>query len=282
MTDDSVLPITEFTWFSQQIAGHGLHDINNGILQHKHNTQHIYKPYNTTEHGFYTALQHHSQLQHLLPYVSQYHGVQLIQHDDGTVKQYLRLSNVLTPYTAPCIADIKIGAKTYHKHAAQCKIYSETSKFTYQELYGFRLTGMQVYDTALQQYRHYDKYYGRSITPDTMVQSLGQLFNTAQHSAHHSQHVVDVLKQWIARLQALVHVFETQLQYHEFVSSSVLLVYDSDLHSTVAAKVYMIDFCHYSHSVEHNTERDTNYIHGVRSLTTQLEQLLHLYQHSSN
>lgn len=283
--EDIVYDASTYQLFPHQVAGHGLNDSSAGILQQINDTQYIYKPIhptiqyinNTNELTFYMHVNDKlHQLYALNKYVVSFYGIQNIQFNNSTINSYLKLSNVASPYRIPNICDIKLGQKTYHKYSNVVKQQYESVKFPYQELYGIRLTGMKVYDHTLHQYRQYNKYFGRSMTPDNIVSYINHYYDNGYmcSDTKYNQYIIDVIKQFLSQLNELHDIFLRQLTYIEFVSSSLLFVYDSDMHSTIQPRIYMIDFCHTDTS---DIELDRNYIYGLNCLIQQYTTLLQLY-----
>lgn len=175
---------------------------------------------------------------------------------------YLMLENLSKQFKYPNIIDIKIGRKTYEPSASIKKIEHEISKYPMQDHFGYRISGMKVYNKIASYYKHYNKDFCHNIDPESLLYCFGIfLFDGLKFQK-------EILKLIIERLNTLLDCFHNEKIYHHFYSSSLLIIYDSD-HCNQGndisgiVNVYMIDF---AHVIDSNMELDMNYIHGLKNI----------------
>jgi 1D-myo-inositol-tetrakisphosphate 5-kinase/inositol-polyphosphate multikinase len=168
------------------------------------------------------------------------------------------LEDVTFSFEHPCLIDIKIGQQTFEPTASLIKINNELLKYPYQEILGFRISGMKVWNKRLRKYYFFDKHFGRSLVPPectrsgltghtsesgkkSVVSALALFFyrsledngcvssdlTAANCGSKHGVFCVDLLQHIIEKLQALLQWMKSQT-FFKFYSSSVLIVYDSD------------------------------------------------------
>ena len=201
--------------------------------------------------------------QRLAPFLSQYGG----QCIHGDIK-YMKLVNVCAGFSHPCQMDIKLGSTACDKHASAEKRRADSTRWALQRRYGFRLCGMEVYDRTADQYRLHDREVVRSIVEAEVV----PLFGTFLAAAGSRQRVLAAA--FMSKLRDLLSWFEEQTCY-SFLSSSVLLAFDSDMSSEggdteLLPVVKLIDFGHVSCDVG---SKDENVAMGLRSLVHIFKQL---------
>jgi 1D-myo-inositol-tetrakisphosphate 5-kinase/inositol-polyphosphate multikinase len=180
-------------------------------------------------------------------------------------KLYLILENLSKHLNTPSIIDIKIGRQTYEPGASPEKIDNEISKYPLQSHFGYRISGMKIYDRNKSNYKYIEKDFCHKVNPQDLLYIFGfYVFDGLNFQK-------EVLKVIIDKLEALYDCFHTESIYHNFYSSSLLILYDSTLVNKCDSgidikdmvKVYMIDF---AHVIESNKEIDVNYIHGLKNV----------------
>jgi hypothetical protein len=166
-----------------QVGGHRHIDGKLGFLRRKNQPHLLYKPVSPCSKGirevtFYESVYKHTS--HLkddtlfpslsdpsctppipLSFLPMYYGTTAIDDKAGHQTNYLILEDITHRFTHPCIIDIKMGTRV---HADQANIAGERRKFLIQELFGFRIAGMRVYNHVKEEYVYYDRHYGLSIT----------------------------------------------------------------------------------------------------------------------
>eukprot|EP01133_Synstelium_polycarpum_P014371 gene14371-16958_t len=164
--------------FSNQVGGHC------AILSVK---SRICKPLIARELQFYTSTK---VSKHLTPFVASFHGtvdilktvispssqkfmelsrkkIKSPKHPVGSTQQYILLEDLTRGYQHPCIVDIKVGTR---QKGAICASTTSTSL-------GIRVCGMRVYNQDIGANIIYDRFYGRSLTNDTLEATLYNFFS---------------------------------------------------------------------------------------------------------
>ena len=112
----------------------------------------------------------------LKQWIAGYHGTKEI-HMEGIDGKFMILDDLTFGYDKPSVIDLKIGTQTWEEDASKEKIERESKKYPLQRTFGFRLTGMRVYNKEKKDYDIYDKKYGYSITEDTLNGMFALLAN---------------------------------------------------------------------------------------------------------
>ncbi|XP_054715912.1 inositol polyphosphate multikinase-like [Uloborus diversus] len=144
---------------------------------------------------------------------------------NGSEMRYLCLEDVCSSYQKPCVFEAKIGSQTYAPDATEAKINIELSKSPGGILMGFRVIGMKVYDDCKNEYLTWDKYYGRSLMPDTVLTALENFFRSQCVSIN-----CWILSSFVHKLLLLQEWFMKQRSI-AFYGSSLLFVYEGKLSS---------------------------------------------------
>lgn len=200
-------------------------------------------------------------------------------------QRFLVLENIVSQFQKPCILDVKLGQRTHGDDASQLKIESQEAKCrnTTSSSLGIRICGMQVYDIATDSLRRWDKFYGRTITTDTIKKKgLWKFLKPALLLE------LDVISRFVDRLKEIMHAVEKQMTYR-FYSSSLLLVYDySGIKAVVdcglhdwdeCIDVRMIDFAHTTWAgandsrVAEYSGPDEGYLFGLRNMIRLLQEI---------
>ena len=103
-----------------------------------------------------------------------------IFHDLILYIAFICLENLTFPYKHPCMMDLKMGSVAYNPKKSQkqqLKILNSTSG-----CFSFRISGMEVYKTIDKKIIFRNKYWGRSIKKDEIVDSLGMFFYNGKYS----------------------------------------------------------------------------------------------------
>ena len=185
--------------------------------------------------------------------VPTFHGVVHVPvAPDVPWHHFLSLEDLCHGHARPCVADLKIGTRTYDPHASADKAAKETGKYVWQAQLGFRITGMQVVrpggDAAAPV--RYDRFYGRTLTPDTVEDGLALFFGldadanapTDAAGGGFTRHAAGITRRaagrGITRRAAGVvaevrrqllelHAWFVRQRTFRFYSSSVLVTYDA-------------------------------------------------------
>ncbi|KAH3673361.1 hypothetical protein WICPIJ_009850 [Wickerhamomyces pijperi] len=170
--------------------------------------------------------------------------------DNKDTTSYLVLENLLHGFRKPCIVDIKLGSKlTDHtvsdeKRQRLAKVSASTTSGSLS----YRVCGMKIYNSLGQApipesltgaagavagknsisvdsegYTVFDKYYGRTLTKDT-VKDHFQLFFRANQLSQEQQDTV--IRNTFTRLQMLYNcLLDKEVR---IVSGSLLIVFEAD------------------------------------------------------
>ena len=268
--------------FQHQVAGHF-----NEVILSSHCGARVYKPLIKPE-LFFRELNFYecaskscqgsqaktqSSLEH---FIAKYHGTYVDKSQNTDVdhsnKFFLVLENLTSPYSMPCLCDIKVGIQTYAPTASMEKQLRRQKKYKHQSLLGFRISGMKVLDIQKGVYDSYDKIFGRSLSPENIISDgLAKYFNNG------ISYRKDALSEIIEELEALYDWIAKQTDFH-FYCSSLLFIYEGrenedKLHLNRKAVVRLIDF---AHTTVGETTVDTNFVYGIEKLIKHLHQLVEI------
>ncbi|XP_072050502.1 uncharacterized protein [Amphiura filiformis] len=137
---------------------------------------------------------------------------------------YLKIDDVTKKFRKPCIMDVKIGLQSWEDGAPPEKIKIALFKYPYLQTVGFQILGMRVFHPASGEYECQDKYYGRSLDQSKVIEGLARYLNVGENFR------VDALRALLDKLEQIKNWFEGQQKY-QFYSSSLLLVYEGDVHA---------------------------------------------------
>jgi 1D-myo-inositol-tetrakisphosphate 5-kinase/inositol-polyphosphate multikinase len=239
--------------FDHQIAGHRSKE-----RLWKYNEKYIIKPMNKkalyeTELKFYRRISSVFPLRENLSFFPSFFGTtdELPSDEMGPMSDIpgMILEDITFSFEHPCLIDIKIGQQTFEPTASLIKINNEILKYPYQELLGFRISGMKVWNPNLNRYHFFDKHFGRSLVPPAsarrartdhisesekkcVVFALALFFYRSFDSGSDNNSTmggfcVELLQHIIAKLESLLKWMKSQT-FFKFYSSSILIVYDSD------------------------------------------------------
>lgn len=247
--------------FQHQVGGHKK---KHSLKRHRPNT--VLKPFQSNgrgerEYEFYQSLSDPD----LQRYVPKFMGT-----ISQSTQQFIELEDITAPFVNPSIMDLKLGVRTYELNATAEKKAYEQQKFPLQEKLGFRLQGMKVYSDRMQAYDTYDKYFGRNLKEDEIVDALRTFFGGS--ADFRKRHSTGLIQQALHRLEEIKQWFERQTQY-EFISSSILIVYSFDS-PTSMIDVRLIDFAHVTLRSADQLQRDEGCLVGLKSLVSYFEVLI--------
>lgn len=217
---------------SNQVAGHKYGDGKMGCLEVDDGTilKHVQcPPKGQRELDFYNEVfmgdSTDDILLELQPLVPRFHGVIHGEKNGSMAKhQFLKLENLMTKLSKPCIVDIKMGRKTYDPEASPEKVALEIAKFPPVMQLGYQFSGMLKFDIDKNKMVKYDKYFCKSLTEKSMiVDGLGEFFLQGKH------HRKDCIQLVIDKLKRIEKWFLKQKKY-AFYASSLLIVYDASVH----------------------------------------------------
>jgi 1D-myo-inositol-tetrakisphosphate 5-kinase/inositol-polyphosphate multikinase len=193
---------------------------------------------------------------------------------------HLLLNDLTIPFSKPCVMDLKMGSQTYEPDAPEDKRLRESSKYRQQELFGFRIVGMRIYDPKhpdvdAKGFRHFGKSYGRSLATREDVREAMRLYFSAgvkrdPDSGDAQERVrTRAIANMLLELRPLRRFFEENKSLR-FYSSSLLIVYEGDESKENTASIKMIDFGR----VRRESAVDHGYSMGLRTLRHTLRDVL--------
>eukprot|EP00850_Spirogloea_muscicola_P016323 SM000131S26753 [mRNA] locus=s131:312710:315314:+ [translate_table: standard] len=270
---------------AHQVSGHRFEEGRRGSLVDE--SGRFYKPLQGGERGdqetsFYEKIQADESVpKNILAYFPRYYG---------TV--HAVLENLTHGYKHPAVADIKMGARTWHEGASEsyiAKCKEKDSSTTSSEL-GFRIGGMQVYNERQGTTWRADRKWCKNIKASEMHSVLLRFVSSdcgqdeapfdGKHAPFDGKHASEVYVEVVAKLQELKSWFEVQQSY-QFYSASVLFIYEGgDLKaeegtnsSTEQARklsTRLVDFAH----VTYNDQKDENFLRAIQALIAHLSLLI--------
>jgi len=240
--------------FSHQAGGHVGAFLKGGEGQ-------IMKRVGNNEFGFYSqTLSAHSSC---TPYLPKFYGT---QEKDGN--KYVIIEDLTQYYKKPCILDVKIGTTSVGEDATPDKraAMEKKDKGTTTVSLGLRITAMKVYQTKTDDFKSFDKVWGKSVTDATVVESLSKFLDNGEQIR---KELVDGFIEILRKIQAF---FDGQRELR-FYSSSLLFLYDGKKpeDATPRVDIRMIDFAHV-HEIK-DGGKDDGYIFGLKNLIEQLEKI---------
>ncbi|EFA81904.1 InsP6 kinase [Heterostelium album PN500] len=136
------------------------------------------------------------------------------KHPVGTVQQYILLEDLTKGYNHPCIVDIKVGTR---QKGAICASTTSTSL-------GIRICGMKIFSDNIGGNIIYDRFYGRSLTDESLESTLYHFF--FHSSTDTSQiYLVDCILDKLLSLKDSLCDKNNQFSF-KLYSSSLLIIYE--------------------------------------------------------
>lgn len=223
---------------------------------------------------FYEQCLHRGDgVEQLQPFLCDYHGV-IVLGTNACEQHYLVLDDCTNDMARPCALDIKLGTRTTEPNASLKKQRKQLAKYPPQTELGCRLVGMRVWSRSQSQYLEFDKAWGFTVRDATGIRH-GFIEFFGGHSELTNRRLLT--REFIRRLRALLDWFEHQDQL-EFISSSLLLVYNGTgeaLLAPQAVQLKIIDFAHVLAHVRRGAFSDSGYIEGLRIVISLLEDISH-------
>lgn len=163
----------------------------------------------------------------------------------------IMLENVAEHYQKPNILDVKLGARLWADDsppAKREKMDKQAAETTSKAL-GLRIAGMRIWkgpysnqsELNLDGYHVFEKFYGRSLTSETVHQGFEKFFNIVDGRIP-SKNIRRVIKRFIEDLEGLQSVLEAEES--RIYSSSLLFVYEGDeiaLHEAFVSEKKLLD-----------------------------------------
>ncbi|XP_022107177.1 inositol polyphosphate multikinase-like [Acanthaster planci] len=153
----------------------------------------------------------------LRPLVPGFYGTFVSPEDPSLV--YLKIKDVTARFRKPCVMDVKIGCKSYEDGVSLRKVELAKEKYPNLEKIGFQILGMRVYHPATDEFECRDKFYGRSLQGDNVIEGFARYLNVVDDVR------IDVVPEFLKQIRRIERWFTNQKQLH-FYSSSLLFVYE--------------------------------------------------------
>ncbi|XP_010272712.1 PREDICTED: inositol polyphosphate multikinase alpha-like [Nelumbo nucifera] len=266
-----------------QVAGHQARDGKLGPLID--GSGRFYKPLQNDERGskevaFYTSFSSNTRIpDHIRRFFPVFHGTQLLEGADGCLHPHMVLEDLVSNRLHPSIIDIKIGSRTWYPQASEDyfqKCIKKDRETTSLSL-GFRISGLQVYESEKSGFWKPDKKCTQSFTLKD-VRSVLRKFVSSNPSSDaipdcsFASVVYGGSTGILAQLLELKAWFEDQTIFH-FYSCSVLMVYEKEeaMKGKPGAEVKLVDF---AHVLEGKGIIDHNFLGGLCSLIKLVSEIL--------
>lgn len=142
------------------------------------------------------------------------------------------LENGLYGYKCPSVVDIKLGCQLWDDSASEDKRQrlDQVSNSTTSGTLGYRISGMNIYNPQTCERTEYDRWFGRSLTTDDVVEKgLKNMFSQPQQPVSSKQNDMRyVIVQSI--LGELEYIYKTiEVKEMRIISGSVLIIYEGDV-----------------------------------------------------
>ena len=95
--------------------------------------------------------------------------------------ELIMLENVTANQSKPCILDLKVGTCLWYPHDSYRKRrnHEQKVKSTTSKSLGLRLHGLQIYDSTHDKYHYRDKFHGRKLTVEQLVETVQRFLHSA-------------------------------------------------------------------------------------------------------
>lgn len=259
-----------------QVAGHQAKDGKLGPLID--DSGRFYKPLQDGKRGareeaFYTSMASNASIPNSIKkYFPVFYGTETLEASDGSgLIPHLVLQDLVSTHLHPSVMDIKIGSRTWYPQASEDyirKCLRKDRQNTNLSL-GFRICGLQTYESEESGYWKPDKKSINSFTVDTVRSSLRKFVSSnpladCKPDCSLAYAVYGSSGGILQQLLELKSWFEVQTIY-QFNSCSVLVIYDKEAAEagTLQAGVKLVDF---AHVVDGDSVIDHNFLGGLCSL----------------
>lgn len=135
------------------------------------------------------------------------------------------LENVLAGFKKPNFVDVKLGKRLWADDASlskRSKLDQVASQTTSGSL-GFRIAGMKIWQA--DKYKVFDKFYGRSLTPDNVKDAFSAFLCLDQETEDRNM-AGDIISNIEEAVGAVEHIVANQES--RMYSASLLFVYEGD------------------------------------------------------
>ncbi|KAK9822308.1 hypothetical protein WJX74_006000 [Apatococcus lobatus] len=181
----------------------------------------------------------------------------------------IEMEDLAGQYRHPSIIDVKMGFHTWYASGDARYIERRKAKdaATHQSSLGFRICGMQVYRNFQRGYWRASKRWCKGLPQEEVRKALLRFphneSNLRAADVYGGQHGA------LSQLHQLLQWFKVQQEF-VFYSSSILIIYEGDAQkqSETNVVIRLVDF---AHTFPVNGERDSNFLNGLASFMSVLE-----------
>jgi 1D-myo-inositol-tetrakisphosphate 5-kinase/inositol-polyphosphate multikinase len=234
----------------------------------------FYKPLQDDDRGsnelaFYTSLYSDTRIpSNILKFFPSFHGTEVVDASDGSgLHPHIVLEDIVSNYTNPSVADIKIGSRTWHPQSSEDYIRKclQKDRETSTIKLGFRISGLRSMGPTNQLWQPHRKVLMDLSAEDAML--ILRKFVSSDGNVDEPD-CVFASRVFVTVLEELLELkkwFEVQTIFH-FCSCSILVVYDKEEieeKKSARAAVKLIDF---AHVVDAKGAIDHNFLGGLCSL----------------
>ncbi|CAN6674968.1 inositol polyphosphate multikinase [Trichomonascus vanleenenianus] len=134
------------------------------------------------------------------------------------------LENALFGYTSPSVLDVKLGSVLYDDSASDEKRerLAKVSETTTSGSLSLRIAGMNVFDPETQTRNWHDKFFGRALTEQTVLDGFHKFFPESIE-LEKRRAICEGIKHELRFIHEVMSRKEIRL-----ISSSVLIIYEGD------------------------------------------------------
>lgn len=256
-----------------QVGGHRHIDGKQGFLQLCGQPEYLFKPVFNGRKGeqelsFYETVFFSNEsspfARALRLLVPKYFGVEVINDRRGIPSTYMRLEDITSQFSKPCVMDLKLGKRVWDDNASQDKIEREKKKYPIQDTVGIRIIGMRVYQRDTKTWKYVDRHFGRSrSTEQEVFEGISMFFDQGTTARYE---LIPVIQEKLITIQKW---FEEQDEFRLYASSLLFVYEGSEESDQTQVDLRLVDF---AHAYEHNqSEIDKNYLFGVNKLVSYFE-----------
>lgn len=252
----------------------------------------FYKPLQGDERGsnevsFYTSFSSNTKVpENITKFFPKFYGTQLVEASDGSGMQpHLVLQDLTFDRVNPSVMDIKIGSRTWGPQSPEDYVQKclKKDRGSSSLSLGFRLSGMQIFESIELELWKPEKKYVQSLSADEVSLLLKKFVSSkvvdSKPDCAFASTVYGGSTGILSQLLELKAWFEDQTIYH-FYSCSILMMSEKDLAlsgKSPRAEIKLVDF---AHVFEGKGIIDHNFLGGLCSLIKFVSEILTTPEHS--
>lgn len=177
-------------------------------------------------------------------------------------QEYLLIEDLTAGFTSPCIADLKLGTRSYEIGVSESKMKKQIQNMSKSTTPKY---AVRIIDVCMRKngelVKHWDRNYGKKASLASFIDTLNKFIPISR-----KQEFIDKVETIITKLTKTKEIYPACRLY----SASLLIVYDSDQNSEI--RVALIDFAHAYSDITNSggnvdsIEYDDNTILGLRNV----------------